>query len=1089
MKKIIYVTLLLITTCYSCKEEKVVEIEKADIYFESISADSTGIKFANLLKHSDDLNIIEYLYYYNGGGVAIGDINNDGLDDIYFSANQSSDKLYLNQGNLKFKDISLEAGLLEDNSWSTGVTMEDVNNDGLIDIYVSKVGDYKGLSAHNLLYINKGNSSFEESSSEYGLDFKGFSTQASFFDYDNDGDMDVYLMNHSVHNSNSYSDINTRGVKDSLAGDKLYENKLNEGSSKFIDVTEAAQIYSSALGYGLALATSDVNNDGLIDIYVGNDFHEDDYLYINQGDKTFKESNSEYLEHTARFTMGVDIADINNDELLDIFTLDMMPFDHEIFLKSGGEDSDKVFEIKKNYGFGTQYARNTLQLNKGNESYSDIALISNTHATDWSWSTLIEDYNNDGLNDIYITNGIYKRPNDLDYINFLSNVDYAKYDQNNLNDLEKQLIDKMPTINTPNVVFKNKGDLEFERLTSTAGQKPSYSNGAAYSDLDNDGDIDVVVNTINETALVYENQSTSDTNNNYISISLKSNDDYANATGSKVTIYAAEKTFYKELTVTRGFQSASSRKLHFGLGTISKIDSIEVKWLDGKIQVNKNLKVNADHSIARDVNVRELIKEITPTKKQNDNFISAHLENNYVDYDREVLMPEKLSAEGPAAVQADFNGDGLEDLFIGGAKYQTASLLLRKPNGTYKKSNEEGFGKDKIFEDVDAIALDIDNDGDLDLYVMTGGNENAEGSDLLEDRIYMNDGNAVFRRLPLDLIKTNGGSVSASDFNKDGHMDLFIGARSIPGNYGLSPFSFILSSNGKGQYNIVKKVRMGMVTDSEWTDINNDGEIDLIVVGDWMPITVYLNQGNGDFKNATKQLGLDNTFGMWNSVTIADIDLNGEKDIIAGNAGLNFKLKASVEKPVSIYLDDFDGNGSLDPIIFYDYFGNQVPFASKDKLTTQMPSLKKQYLNYDTFSKITDISDLTNKKKKDILETKKLTELRSMTYLNTQNSFQGIPLPKEAQMSSVQDILVDFDAKKARLIFVGNYLDYTNELGKSDANSGGVLTFTNEKQFTFKQHLPLPSGLNSRKIIKVNDTGYLVVSNNDKAYLIEVASN
>ncbi|QCW98640.1 RNA-binding protein [Aggregatimonas sangjinii] len=1089
MKKITLVSLLVFALFTNCKNEKVEAEPKAAIYFENLPADSTGIDFSNELTHKDNLNIIEYLYYYNGGGVAVGDINNDGLDDIYFSANQSTDKLYLNLGNLKFQDITAQAGLETDATWSTGVTMEDVNNDGLLDIYVSKVGSYKDLKAHNLLYINKGDATFKESSSEYGLDFSGLSTQASFFDYDNDGDMDVYLMNHSVHNSDSYGDIGKRVLVDSIAGDKLFENQLHEGVATFIDVTESAQIYSSALGYGLALATTDINKDGLIDIYVGNDFHENDYLYINQGDKTFEESSASYLQHTARFTMGIDVADLNNDSYLDLFSLDMMPFDHEIFLKSGGEDSDNIYRIKKNFGFQTQYARNTLQLNRGNGIFSDIALMTETHATDWSWSSLIEDYDNDGRNDIYVTNGIYKRPNDLNYINYLSNVDFAKYDGAKRNEIEKKLVDMMPTINIPNVVFRNKGNFEFERLTSSAGQSPSYSNGAAYSDLDNDGDIDIVVNNINQKASVLENKSEADTTRNHISITLKGNDSLFNPTGSKLTLYADNHKFYKELSVNRGFQSASTRKLHYGLGTISKVDSLVVQWLDGRTQIIKDLSINKENNIQRNSNTVKTVARTTPLETALEEFAFRHLENNYVDYDREVLMPEKLSAEGPAAVQADFNGDGLDDLYLGGAKYQSPSLYLKNPDGSYTVSKEGDFGNDNIYEDVDAIALDIDNDSDLDLYVMTGGNENAESSDYLEDRIYINDGNALFRRLPLDLIKTNGGSVSSADFDKDGHLDLFIGSRSIPGNYGLSPYSFILKNNGKGQFIIVKKIRMGMVTDSEWSDINGDGELDLVVVGDWMPITVYLNQGDSEFKNATKEMGLDETYGMWNVVAVADIDKNGKNDIVAGNAGLNFKLKASPENPVHLYIDDFDDNGSADPIIFYDFFGHQVPFASKDKLVTQIPSIKKDFLDYETFSKIDNITDLTGKKIDEILEIKKLTELRSMAYFNKNAVFTAVPLPKEAQMSSVEDLLITTEDEKTRITFVGNYMDYTNELGNSDANSGGVLKISENQKISFEKYLPLPAGLNSRKILKVNDTTYLVISNNDNSYLIDPMNN
>ena len=438
---------------FSCSKKK--EPTKATIYFEAVPADSSGITFSNDLHYLKDMNIVEYLYYYNGGGVAVGDINNDGLEDIYLTANQTSDRLYLNLGNLKFKDITQASGIQIDTTWSTGVTMEDVNNDGFLDIYVSKVGNYKELKAHNLLYINNGDQTFTEASLGYGLNFSGFSTQASFFDYDNDGDMDMYLLNHSIHTPRSYGKYNKRFESDSLAGDKLYENKLDEGLSIFEDVTSQAGIYNSQLGYGLALVTSDINQDGLIDIYVGNDFHENDYIYINQGDKTFKESSGNLVTHTSRFTMGVDIADINNDGLLDIFTLDMMPFNHKIFLKSGGEDSDRVSLIKKKFGFNTQYARNNFQLNQGNETFSEVALLTETHATDWSWSVLLEDYDNDGLTDIFVTNGIYKRPNDLDYVNYLSTIDFSKYTQYQQDKIERKLIDKMPTAQIPNVIFKN----------------------------------------------------------------------------------------------------------------------------------------------------------------------------------------------------------------------------------------------------------------------------------------------------------------------------------------------------------------------------------------------------------------------------------------------------------------------------------------------------------------------------------------------------------------------------------------------------------------------------------------------------------
>lgn len=1089
MKYSITIPLISLLLLIGCSQRMELVKNQSSLYFNSVPSDSSGIGFSNDLHHLGELNIIEYLYYYNGGGVAIGDINNDGFEDIYFTGNQTSDKLYLNLGNLKFKDITMDAGITMDTTWSTGVTMADINNDGLLDIYVSKVGDFKGLKAHNLLYINQGNNSFIESSSPYGLDFSGFSTQASFFDYDNDGDLDMYLMNHSVHTPRSYGKSNKRHETDSLSGDRLYENQLNEGLSNFIDVSARSGIYSSALGYGLALITSDINQDGLIDIYVGNDFHEDDYVYINQGDKTFKELGSTYLSHTSRFTMGVDAADLNNDSRIDLFTLDMMPFDHSIFLKSGGEDSDKISQIKKSFGFGTQYARNSFQLNRNNKSFSEIALMSETQATDWSWSVLIEDYDNDGLNDIFVSNGIFKRPNDLDYINFQSTTDFDKYNKNQQDELERKLIEEMPTVKIPNIVFRNKGELEFERLTNESGLLPSYSNGAAYSDLDNDGDLDIVVNNIDQKAFLLENKSESLNQNNYITIALSSDNKQKNPNGAKVYLYAEGQKYFKELTSTRGFQSSSSHKVHFGLGQKTQIDSLQVVWLDGEVQIEKGLTINMHHNITKNSTPSSIPESGGTALISLEEFPFIHIENLYNDYEREALIPEKLSVEGPALITADFNSDGLDDIFIGGARYQAAALYMLQKNGTYLKTKTPVFSKDLIYEDVDAETFDLDNDGDLDLYVMSGGNDKMLGEMHLEDRIYLNDGHANFERFNSEMIKTNGGTISAGDFDGDGYEDLFIGNRSVPGVYGLFPESYILRNTGESNFEIVENDQWGMVTDALWEDINNDELLDLIIVGDWMPVTILINKGEEGFINKTEKYGLQHTQGMWNTIAVTDLDGNGYKDIIAGNAGLNFKWKASKDRPVTLYLDDFDNNGQPDPLIFYNFHGNEVPFTSRDKLIGQIPSLKKKFLKYKDFSQITNIKDLTGKSEFEISEIKKISELRSMIFLNYEGTFKGIPLPKEAQMSSIEDLYVENTKEGPTVLFVGNYLGYVAELGDSDANSGGILSSFEKKHFKDFEYLPLPTSLNARGIIKIEGDRFLIVANDDKSFSIKTPIN
>lgn len=1084
MKYLLGLVVIMLLFLSGCIEKKSNSVSKSNINFSAVPSEHSGINFSNDLHYLDSLNIIEYLYFYNGGGVAVGDINNDGLEDIYFTGNQVPDRLYLNLGDLKFRDITEESGILMDNTWSTGVTMEDINNDGLLDIYVCKIGNYKGLKAHNLLYLNNGDSTFTEVSSSYGLDFSGFSTQTSFFDYDNDGDMDLYLINHSTHTHRSYGSTDKRNQLDSFSGDRLYENLLDEGKKKFKDVTRTSGIYSSALGYGLGLVTSDINQDGYVDIYVGNDFHEDDYLYINQGDKTFKEQSADYLSHTSRFTMGVDIADMTNNTRPDIFTLDMMPNDPEIFLKSGGEDSDQISQIKKGFGFGAQYARNNFQINRDGQSFSDIALMTNTHATDWSWSVLLADYDNDGLNDIFITNGIYKRPNDLDYIKYLSTVNFSQYSQTQENDLKMKLIQEMPTLKIPNVVFRNTGDFSYERLTDKAGLMPSYSTGAAYSDLDNDGDLDIILNNINGKAVILENLSP--TSNNYIDITLQGSRESENPTGAKAYLFVNGKTYMKELTPTRGFQSASSRRLHFGLGCAAKVDSLKIVWLGGCDQVEKDLKINKNNIISRKSNRRTTIKSNKESIDSIQSFPYTHIENRYYDYEREPLMPEKLSTEGPAVVVADFNGDGKSDVFIGGAKYQESSLYIQQTNGQYVKADIGAFKKDAIFEDVDATAFDFDNDGNLDLYVLSGGNDSSEGDFHLEDRIYLNNGKGDFERFESTLPRFNGGSVCSADFNKDGFEDLFIGSRSLPGDYGLSPYSLILKNTGEKSFKIVQKSRLGMVTDSQWVDLNNDGLLDLVIVGDWMPITVMTNNGDDTFTNVTKDYGLENTQGMWNAIAITDFNGDGDKDILAANAGLNFKWKASENRPVKLYLDDFDDNGQVDPLIFYDFFGTYVPFASKDKLVDQLPYLNKKFLSYEAFSKVKGIEDLTGKLENKILATKKISELRSMIYLDHNGKFEGVPLPKEAQMSCMQDVCVYMNEGRPSVIFVGNYLGYVTELGDSDANAGGVLSSFDEKEGFLKyESLPLPHGLNTRKIVPLNDRQFLVISNNDEAYLIQ----
>ena len=1074
--------ILLCIAIIGCNNAPVEFLQNTTFKMEVLSSKKTGITFENKLTDTSSLNIIEYLYFYNGGGVSVGDINNDGLDDLYFAANQLPDKLYLNLGNMQFKDISTAAGLNQKPSWSTGVSMQDVNNDGYIDIYVCKVGQFNELQSQNELYLNNGDLTFTEAASEVNLDFSGFSTQAAFLDYDQDGDLDLYLLNHNIHSVRSYGNTKARKIPNTLAGDRFYENKMNE-SGTFEEVTESSGIYSSALGYGLAVGISDFNMDGLPDIYVGNDFHENDYLYINNGDKTFTESIEFYTSHTSRFTMGIDVADMNNDGFLDFFTTDMLPFAAEILLKSGGEDTDQVIRIKERYGFRPQFARNHLQINNGDTTFSDLALQTKTFATDWSWGVLLADFDNDGWNDIFVPNGIVKRPNDLDYINYLSNTNYSQFEQTKKDKIRKKIINEMPTLEIPNLLIHNNGKLGFESIEKSAIGTSGYTTGAAYSDLDNDGDLDLILNNIDAPAQILENKKEGNQSFTFV---LKPNENCPNVVGTKLFFYTNSYTTIKEHQTVRGFQSASSSKIHFALPPQGSLDSLKVLWPNGTEQW---LKKFDDRLIVINPSVQKpsrFQEKVVNEQFELDLFPFKHIENNYYDEEKEQLVPERLSREGPAVLYADFNQDEIKDFFIGGASQQPAQILLGTKQGTFKNQFIPDFDRDRGFEDVTVASIDIDKDGDLDLYVGSGGNEVISPNPAYEDRIYVNDGKGIFKRAPISLPQTNTGCVAIADFDNDQNPDYFIGSRSITGAYGLTPKSFIVQNEAGRAMKMLDRKQWGMVTDAQWIDLNQDDYLDLILVGDWMPITILINQEGKAFENQTAANGLVASEGLWNTVLVEDINKDGFLDIVAGNAGSNLKWDASLEKPIVLYLDDFDNNKQADPIIFYEYGKTTIPFASKDKLSSQLPGIKKRFTSYNDFAKVNSIEMLVDRKPSNILQTKRLVELRSMIFLNQGGtSFEAKPLPNEAQKSSIEDF--SFNATTGTLAFVGNNNNNVAELGPSLANAGGLFNFYDStiQNFASYQRFPLPLGTIAKKIVQLDNEDFVVITNNDNSYLLK----
>lgn len=1094
-----YTVLIAVLFFSSCSREK----REDGRLFTLLPSSMTHIGFVNQLTETEQLNIIEYLYFNNGAGVAAGDINNDGLVDLYFTSNQQFNKLYLNKGGFLFEDITDKAGVAGTGGWKTGVTMADVNGDGLLDMYVCEVGDFKGLDGKNQLFINRGDLTFEDEADAYGLDFKGFSTQAAFFDYDLDGDLDMYLLNHSVHTSRSYGDTTLRFEYDVRAGDRLYRNDLSLGEHTFRDVTRESGIYSSQIGYGLGVHIADIDNDGYPDIYVSNDFHENDYLYINNGDGTFSDQLTKMIAHTSRSSMGNDVGDINNDGLLDIVVLDMLPDKEKILKQSGGEDDFKLFEIKRQYGYYYQFVRNTLQLNLGGGMFSEIGRLAGIYATDWSWSPLFCDVDNDGWKDLFITNGIYRRANDLDYVKFLTGGNRYFPSKDNRNVPDKVLYEKMPLYPNVNYIYKNNGDLTFTNMAKKWGfEKRSYSNGSTYADLDNDGDLDLIINNINDEAFIYRNNTVQRLDNHFLSVGLKGNGLNVRSIGARVTLYCNGQVLVAEQFPTRGFMSATSDLLHFGLGVQKIIDSLVVRWPDRSEQVL--VDVAADRKITLDIT-----NAVIPVKKSKQGgederiFIQSsmpglefhHRENAYVDFDRDRLMPHKLSAEGPAVAVGDVNDDRLSDVFVGGSKGQAAVLFIQQQGAGFKALPTPVFLKDRVYEDVDASLFDADGDGDLDLYIARGGNEAFDGDPLLADRLLMNDGNGVFdkgKMGALPFMAHNGSCVRPADIDGDGDLDLFVGSRSLPGAYGLSPGQFLLENDGNGVFKDVTSLRMnglkdiGMVTDGKWLDYDQDSDPDLVLVGEWMEVKLFRND-DGHFEDVTLNAGLSKTSGWWNCVQVADIDQDGDLDMIGGNLGLNSVLKASNSEPVEMYLNDFDNNGSLDQVICSYKNGVSYPIASLDELAGHIAGLKKKYPNYSDFGGKT-AKDIFGQKKLEQALVKRAVLFESCLFLNRgDGSFEIIKLPVFTQFSPIRDIVVrDFNRDGENdLVLVGNNYVAKPSVGRYDASYGWCLLGCDRDMSVFSVLMPVVSGLkvegDAREVrgIDIGNKHYLLTVVND----------
>lgn len=1082
MERTIAFILILSLSAMACNESSTPEQNTAEL-FELRDNAAIGIEFSNDLSYDSDFNVYKYRNFYNGGGVAIGDINNDGLADVFMTSNQGANSLFLNKGDWQFENITESAGVAGTRAWSTGVTMADVNADGLLDIYVCNSGDVAGDNKENELYINQGDLTFKEQAADYNLNDKGFSTHASFFDYDKDGDLDVYILNNSFQAIGSFNlRKNERPVRDELGGDKLMQNQ----DGRFVDVSEQAGIYGSVIGFGLGVTIGDVNNDNWEDIFVSNDFFERDYLYLNQQDGTFKEDLVNQMGATSGASMGADMADINNDGHQDIFVTEMLPSEYDR-LKSVTtfEDWDKYQYNVKN-GYHHQFTRNVLHLNRGNSSFSEVSRLAGVEASDWSWGALFFDMENDGFKDLFIANGIYQDLTDQDYLQYVANESVIQAVISDQGVDYKELIDIIPSNMVANHAYRNNGNLAFEKYTNSGLLTPSFSNGSAYGDLDNDGDLDLVVNNVNMPCFVYENKHAS---GNYVKLRFKGEGANTFAIGSKVKVTAGDQSWSSENQPTRGFQSSMDPAMIIGVGDVKTVD-IEVVWPDGRVSnrtgVSTNQSLTLDIAEAQTASgtqggTRNALFQLVEGKLD-----FKHQENGYVDFNRERLVYHGHSTEGPRVATGDVNGDGHTDIVIPGAKGAYCMLYLGAADGSFQKKVMESISDDPEF--VNAHLFDADQDGDLDLYLASGGVEITEFSSLLQDQLYFNDGQGNFgepKELFPDEMKMSTMAVDSEDIDGDGDLDLFVGERIKIGRYGAKCSGFVLENDGRGNFQDVTTKyyaglrEIGMITDAEWVDLNGDDRPDLVVVGEFMEVQILINDG-GQLTRA--KLPFANA-GWWSSLHISDVDGDQKPDIIIGNLGKNSRFEASEDHPLKLFYNDFDLNSFPECVMTFNAEnGKDYPYALRHNLTHQLRYLKKKYPDFQSF-KNADMTEIFEPAQLEQCVMSEVNELHSIILKNLGNStFEKQALPLEVQFSPVFAITaVDVDQDQDMDLLLGGNLHLVQpEVGMYDASYGNCLINDGRGRFSDRS-VELGFAINGeiRDIQFIDGTIY-VFRNNDK---------